>query len=154
MSVKASATNVRMSPRKVGEVAALVRGRTVADALVILEHTPRRAALPVSKLITSAAANASNNHGMKEDGLVISHISVGPGFALKRYRPAAHGRALPYKKQSSNIEVVLDGQVKPKKTAKAKTSGKKDSKTEVKDSDNKSDKNDNKNDSKTEKETA
>ena len=46
MGVLAVAKGVRMSPRKVGVVADLVRGRTVADALVILEHVPRRSALP------------------------------------------------------------------------------------------------------------
>ena len=54
MAVKAESKGVRMSPRKVGEVATLVRGRTVADALAILEHVPRRAALPVLKTIKSA----------------------------------------------------------------------------------------------------
>ena len=49
-----------MSPRKVGVVAALVRGRTVEDALTILEHTPRRSALPVIKAIQSAKANADH----------------------------------------------------------------------------------------------
>ena len=51
--VKAQAKGLQMTPRKVGEVASLVRGRSVADALVILEHTPRRAALPIIKVIKS-----------------------------------------------------------------------------------------------------
>ena len=42
MAVKAIAKGVRISPRKVSVVAALVRGRSVEDALTILEHTPRR----------------------------------------------------------------------------------------------------------------
>ena len=56
MQVQAVAKGVRMSPRKVGVVAALVRGRSVADALTILSHTPRRSALAVSKVISSAKA--------------------------------------------------------------------------------------------------
>jgi large subunit ribosomal protein L22 len=51
MPVHATAKSVRMSPRKVAEVAALVRGRSVADALVILQHTPRNASAPVRKVI-------------------------------------------------------------------------------------------------------
>ncbi len=62
MAVKAIAKGVRMSPRKVGVVAALVRGRTVEDALVILEHTPRRSCIAVMKTIESAQANADHNH--------------------------------------------------------------------------------------------
>lgn len=120
MSVKAVAKGVRMSPRKVGVVAALVRGRTVADALTILEHTPRRAAQPVSKVIASAKANAEYNHDYKGDTLTITEITVAPGTRLKRYRPAAHGRALPFQKRTSHIRVVVDGEKRaPKKPTTA-----------------------------------
>ena len=81
-----------MSPRKVAVVAALVRGRSVEDALTILSHVPRRSALPVKKVIASAKANADHNHGYKPATLQITEISVTPGPRLKRYRPAAHGR--------------------------------------------------------------
>lgn len=129
-AVKAVAKDVRMSPRKVGEVAALVRGRTVEDALVILEHTPRRAAKPVYKTVVSAAANAENNHKLDPKSLVIESIQIGQGFAMKRYRPAAHGRALPFKKMTSNITVLVSGSAKPAKVksstskTKAKTTPK------------------------------
>jgi len=122
MSVKAIAKGVRMSPRKVGVVAALVRGRTVSDALTILQHVPRRAATPVVKTIQSAQANADHNHGYKPDTLKIVEISVTPGPRLKRYRPAAHGRALPFMRRTSHILVVVEGEMrvakKPAKTEK------------------------------------
>lgn len=121
MAVQSVAKGVRMSPRKVGVVASLVRGRTVADALTILGHTPRRAALPVKKAIESAKANAENNHHFKPDTLTITTISVTSGPSLKRYRPAAHGRALPFQRRSSQILVVVDGEKRvPKKPATAK----------------------------------
>lgn len=124
MTVKAIAKGVRMSPRKVGVVASLVRGRTVADALVILEHTPRRAAMPVLKTIKSAQANADNNHNMRPDTLRIVEISVTPGPRLKRFRPAARGMALPYQKRTSHIRVVVDGESRPAKKPVAKKPGK------------------------------
>lgn len=125
MTVKAIAKGVRMSPRKVGVVAALVRGRTVADALVILEHTQRRSAVPVRKTIESARANADNNHNVKPDSLRIVEISVTPGPRLKRYRPASHGRALPFMRRTSHIRVVVDGEVRaPKKPASTKKEAK------------------------------
>lgn len=123
MSVKAIANNVRMSPRKVGEVVALVRNRTVADALTILEHTPRLAAKPVAKVIASAAANATHNNKLKKDSLYIESIFVGPGTVMKRFRPAAMGRAQPYKRRSSNITVVVSGA--ESKPAATKTDSKK-----------------------------
>lgn len=115
MQVTALAKGVRMSPRKVSLVASLVRGRTVADALVILEHTPKRAAAPVAKAIASARANAVTNHRADEKSLIIEHLTVTAGARIKRFRPAAMGRALPYQKKSSHIKVVLTGAEKPKK---------------------------------------
>ncbi len=82
--VRASAMGVRLSPRKVAVVASLVRGRTVEDALTILEHTPRRSAVAVSKVIKSAKANADHNHGYKPATLKITEITVTPGPRLKR----------------------------------------------------------------------
>ncbi len=121
MSVKAESKGVRMSPRKVAEVAALVRGRTVADAVVILEHTPRHAALPVLKTIKSAQANAAHNHNYKADTLRIVEITVNHGPRMKRFRPAAMGRALPFMKRSSHIRVLVDGEQRPAKKPIAAT---------------------------------
>lgn len=109
MPVLSIARGVRMSPRKVGVVATLVRGHTVADALTILEHTPRRSAEPVKKAVEAAKANAEKNHGFKPDSLMITEISVTSGSRQKRFRPAARGRALPYQLRSSHIRVVVDG---------------------------------------------
>jgi large subunit ribosomal protein L22 len=115
--VKAIAKGVRQSPRKVSVVASLVRGRMVADALTILSHAPRRASTPVYKAIASAAANAENNHNLKPDTLRIKEINVTAGPRIKRYRPAAHGRALPFQRKSSHIKVVVTGELRQKKTA-------------------------------------
>ena len=120
MPVQAIAKGVRMSPRKVAVVAALVRGRSVEDALTILSHTPRRSALPVMKVIASAKANADHNHGLKPATLQITEITVTHGPRLKRYRPAAHGRALPFMRRTSHIRVVVDGEIREvKKPVKA-----------------------------------
>ncbi len=119
MAVKAIAKGVRLSPRKVAVVAALVRGRTVSDAVTILEHTPRRSALAVKKVIESAAANAEHNHNLKPGTLNIVEISVTSGPRLKRYRPAAHGRALPFQRRTSHIRVVVDGEERVAKKAAA-----------------------------------
>jgi large subunit ribosomal protein L22 len=128
MPVKAIAKGVRMSPRKVGVVASLVRGRTVKDALTILEHTPRRSAEPVIKVIKSARANAEHNHGLKPDTLKIVEITVTHGIRLKRYRPVAKGAAHQFIRRTSHIRVTVDGDKREiKKTAdkkQPKTTGK------------------------------
>ena len=111
MAVKAIAKGVRISPRKVSVVASLVRGRTVSDAVVILEHVPRRGpALAIKKAIQSAAANAEHNHNLKPGTLSITEIVISAGPRLKRYRPAAHGRALPFQRKTAHILVVVDGE--------------------------------------------
>ena len=127
MPVQAIAKGVRMSPRKVAEVAALVRGRSVDDALTILEHTPRRSAVAVRKVIASAKANADHNHNLKPNSLQITQISVTSGPRLKRFRPAARGRALRYQHKTSHIRVIVDGEAREvkKPAAKAKPEEKK-----------------------------
>ena len=104
-------------PRKVSIVASLVRDRYVADAVVILENTPRRAAKPVMKAIQSAAANLINSGSIDTKTIAISRISVTAGTRMRRYVPASRGRALPYEKISSNIFVVVVGDEKVKKAA-------------------------------------
>lgn len=121
MKVTAKVTNMPHAPRKVRPVIGLVRGRSVADALVILDHTPRAAAKDIAKLINSAKANAMNNFDLTEKSLTIDVIDVGVGQRLKRYRPASRGRALPYQKRSANVRVILDGSKKAAKAAAKKT---------------------------------
>lgn len=105
-------------PRKVSVVASLARDRYVADALVILEHTPRRAARAVKKAIESANANLlSSGASIDPKTIRIARISVTAGTRIRRYVPASRGRALPYEKISSNIFVEVAGEEKAKKTA-------------------------------------
>lgn len=113
--VRAYIKGVDQAPRKVALVASLVRGRSVADAIVILNHTPKRPAIAVRKAIESAQANAVQNHGFDAKTLVISTLSVTVGTRMKRFKPASRGRALPYQKKSSNILVEVTGELKPKK---------------------------------------
>lgn len=117
MAVQAIYKGVAMSPRKVGVVAALVRGRTVPDAVTILDHTPRRAALAVKKAVVSAGANAEHNHNYKPGTLFISEISVTPGVRYKRFRAAARGRALRFQRSTSQIRVIVDGDQRVSKKA-------------------------------------
>ena len=115
--VRAIARGIDQTPRKVGLIVSMIRGRNVKDALLILENTPKRAAKPVAKVIASAKANAVNTHGLDAKTLRIETIQVSPGQRLKRFRAAAMGRAQPYQKRTSHINVVVTGEVKPSKKA-------------------------------------
>ena len=106
-------------PRKTSVVASLVRDRYVSDAVVILEHTPRRAARAVLKAVESANANLLNKYPSIDTKTVrIARISVTAGTRIRRYVPASRGRALPFEKVSSNIFVEVAGEEKEKKSAK------------------------------------
>lgn len=127
ITVKSIAKDIAQTPRKISLVASLVRGRSVNDAVVILEHTPKRAALAVKKAIESARANAINNHGLDAKTLNIKTLSVTAGARLKRYKPASRGRALPFLKRQTHILVEVEGALKVKKAVK-KSENKKESK--------------------------
>ena len=106
-------------PRKTSIVASLARDRYVADALVILEHTPRRAARPVKKAIESAKVNLLNSGASIDPKTIrIARISVTAGTRIRRFVPASRGRALPFEKISSNIFVEVAGEEKAKKVEK------------------------------------
>lgn len=119
-TVRSYAKGVDIAPRKVSVVASLVRNRSVADALVILDHVPRRAGLPIKKAIASAQANAVNNHGLDAKTLQITTLSVTVGKRMKRFKPHMRGMALPFQKISTNILVEVSGAEKPKKKPAAK----------------------------------
>lgn len=122
---KAYIKGVDSMPRKTSVVASLVRDRYVADALVILENTPRRAARAVKKAIESANANLLNSGASIDPKTIrIARISVTAGTRIRRYVPASRGRALPFEKVSSNIFVEVAGEEKAKKAAAPKAEAK------------------------------
>ena len=111
-------------PRKTNIVASLVRDRYVADAVVILENTPRRAAKAVRKAIESATANLLQSGSIDTKTIYINRISVTAGTRMRRYVPASRGRALPFEKISSNIFVEVCGEEKAKKAPAKKEEAK------------------------------
>jgi large subunit ribosomal protein L22 len=106
--VNATAKYVRVSPRKAGDVANLIRGKRVSEAKAILMLSPRAAAKLVGKVLDSAVANAENNHALDADDLVVVQAFVNEGPTIKRFRPRAMGRASRIRKRTSHITVSVD----------------------------------------------
>ena len=104
---RATATNVRITPRKARLVIDQVRGKDLAVALGLLKNINRAASVPVSKLIRSAAANAINNFGMDEARLYVAEIWANDGLKMRRYLPRAKGSASGLVKRSCHITVVV-----------------------------------------------
>jgi large subunit ribosomal protein L22 len=106
--ISATAKYVRVSPRKAGDVAQLIRGKKVSEAKAILMLSPRAAAKLVGKVLDSAVANAENNNDLDADDLYVVRAYVDGGPTLKRFKPRAMGRASRINKRTSHITVSVD----------------------------------------------
>ncbi|GAF40068.1 50S ribosomal protein L22 [Agrilactobacillus composti DSM 18527 = JCM 14202] len=106
-SATATAKTVRIAPRKARLVIDTIRGRSVAEALAILQFTPRGASPIITKVLKSAVANAEHNYDLDAENLVITKAYVDEGPTLKRFRPRAKGSASPINKRTSHITVVV-----------------------------------------------
>ncbi len=96
-----------VSAQKVRRVLDLVRGKPAVDALNMLKFVPVGAARPVSKLLTSAVANAEENFGVSRDDLVIYRIFADEAPTRKWRRFGARGRFKPILRRSSHVTVIL-----------------------------------------------
>ncbi|UCG13038.1 MAG: 50S ribosomal protein L22 [Deltaproteobacteria bacterium] len=108
MEVKAVTRYLRISPHKARLVTELVKGKSVEEALTILNFARKKGASLVTKTLRSAVANAEQNPNIDVDTLYIKRIFVDEGPTMKRWRPRAMGRATRILKRSSHITVVLD----------------------------------------------
>lgn len=109
MIARARARFVRITARKLRVVADLVRGRTVAEAIAILDHTPKHGSYILKKLLKSAQTSAqSKAPNMKAEEMVISNLQIDGGPVLKRWLPRAHGRATPILKRMAHARVELE----------------------------------------------
>ena len=106
--MKAFLKNYRQSPRKVRFVAELIKGKRVAEALLLLDTLPKRASLPLKKLVDSAVSNASSNNSLIDPkDLFVENITVNKGIVLKRIMPRARGSASRINKRTSHVFITL-----------------------------------------------
>ncbi len=111
--MKASLKNYRQSPRKVRLVADALKGQHIADALTYLSFLPKRAALPLKKLLDSAIANAKQG-GADSANLIVADVRVDKGIVLKRMMPRARGSASRINKRTSHVHLALREKVAKK----------------------------------------
>lgn len=105
--IRAHARYIPISAQKIRLVIDLVRGKDVEEALQLLRFVPNKAAKPVSKLVSSAMANAEENFGVSRDDLYIYEIYADEGPTRRWRRFGARGRFKPWLRRSSHITVVL-----------------------------------------------
>ena len=104
-------SNVRVSPRKLNLVAAMIRNKGAADAVATLTFSKRRIAGTVKKTLESAIANAENNHSLDVDRLVVSRAEVGRASVMKRFHARGRGKSSTIEKWFSHLKIVVAEQV-------------------------------------------
>jgi large subunit ribosomal protein L22 len=102
----------RQSPYKMRLVIDQIRGMMVNDALALLKFSKKHAAVQISKTLESAVANAEQtaraaNDSLDVDALYVKKAIINEGPKLKRWMPAAMGRATPVHKRTSHVEIVV-----------------------------------------------
>ena len=107
MQVQALTKFVRMSPKKVRQVAREIQGRDANEALELLNFIPRKSARLIRKTLASAVANAENNNNLSSHNLVVKTAVVEEAPTIKRFRAGARGMAKPIKKRNSHIRIIL-----------------------------------------------
>ena len=107
MEARAIAKNVRIAPRKARLVIDLVRGKSVAEAEVILSNLNKEAARLKKKVLVSATANATNNLGLKVEDLKVKEAYINEGLVMKRMKFGSRGHVDPIKKRTSHITIVV-----------------------------------------------
>ena len=139
-AARAFQRTTRQSPYKVRLVIDQIRGLGVNEALALLNFSKKHAADEIAKVLSSAVANAEDlarrdGRSVDVDQLYVAHAIVNEGPKLKRFTPAAMGRATPVHKRTSHIEIVVAARPeKPRPVAKtgAKTASKSASKSAAK----------------------
>ncbi|MDP3983097.1 MAG: 50S ribosomal protein L22 [bacterium] len=114
MEYKTEIKYIKIGPRKMREVADVVRGKLVDEALSNLDYLKKNAAKYLAKSLRSAVAGAVKTHSAQENLLVVKLLEVNKGPDSKRWRPVSRGMSHPYVKRSSHIKIVLSEKPKPK----------------------------------------
>ena len=107
VDIRAQGISIPLSAQKVRLLVNLVRGKDAVEALNLLKFMPQRAAQPVSKVLSSAVANAEENFGVSRDDLFVYRIYADEAPTRKWRRFGARGRFKPWLRRSSHITVIL-----------------------------------------------
>jgi len=107
MEAKAKQSNIKMPARKIRRIINTVRGKSVEQALKILQFMPYAAARVVEKNLKDAIANAAQK-GMASSMLYISEVFADEGVTYKRARCRAQGRMYRRLKRTSHLTIKLN----------------------------------------------
>ena len=103
-----SKMDIRQSAKKVRHVLDEVKNSRVNDALSQLKFMNKKSANFIHQTISSAVANLmQNEEAFDIDNFYIKTAYVDQGPTMKRFRPAAMGRAVRILKRTSYLTIVI-----------------------------------------------
>jgi large subunit ribosomal protein L22 len=114
MEARAKEKYIRMSPTKIRRVLSLIKGKSVEEALNILDYTPKRATTVLKKAVESATANyfaRDDAPKVTPSDIYIKRIAVDGGPILRRFRPMSMGRVGRIRRRTSHITIVIEDKI-------------------------------------------
>ena len=115
MEIKAVSKYVRMTPTKARDLTRAITGKSVGEALRVVELNKRKTAVCIGKTLKSAIANAENNAELSADKLYVAQAMVENGPTIPRYWPRARGSAGPVRKKTAHVRITLTDEKPAKK---------------------------------------
>ena len=106
-TVRSVNKNIRSSTRKLKPILKSIVGKKVDIVIRNLEFSDKRISKDIKKTISSAIANAENNHSLDVDKLYIKEAYVGKAMVMKRLRARARGRAARILKPFSHLTIIV-----------------------------------------------
>lgn len=119
MEVRAQIKYIKISPLKARTAVGVIKGKNAMDAYQMLKHMPQKSAGVLAKVLTSAMANAENNHNLDREALTVKEAYVDNGPSYKRIQPRARGSAFGILRKTSHVTIVVSGEKESRKIKKA-----------------------------------
>ena len=109
MEALAKSRHIRQSVKKVRFIIDLIKGLPAENAIKKLEFTNKKSAEHINKTIKAAVSNLLQKDGqINRNNILIKSIYADEGPTMKRFRPAAMGRAVPILKRTSHLTVIVE----------------------------------------------
>jgi len=95
---------------KMRRVINVVRGRSVPEAMAILDYMPQEVTDVIEKTVRSAVYNLIDQHNERfdEGKLQLAEIQADEGPTFERFQARARGRAAPIRKRTTHLTVVIE----------------------------------------------
>ena len=109
MEALAKSKHIKQSVKKIRFIIELIKDLSAENAIRKLEFTNKKSANHINKTIKAAVSNLLQKDAqINKDNISIKSIYADEGPTMKRFRPAAMGRAVPILKRTSHLTVIVE----------------------------------------------